>query len=189
MFVHRDVLDAFRDALFRKIREDVRVGDPSDPTTVVGPMITAEAADRVERWVRDAEARGARVTWFGTRRGSLLPPAVVEGAPADSDLHRREVFGPVKTLDPVASFAEGLARADDSEYGLQAGVFTNDIDACLEAEQRLTVGALMVNDVPTFRVDTMPYGGERGSGLGREGIREAVLSFTRPRLTVIRRRT
>jgi acyl-CoA reductase-like NAD-dependent aldehyde dehydrogenase len=188
IFVVRDVMEAFRTALFDKVRKDVRVGDPADPATVVGPMIDAAAADRVERWLSEAEASGARVTRFGGRRGNVVAPAVVEGARADSPLHRREVFGPVKTLDAVESFAEGLARADDSRYGLQAGVFTSDLEACLEAEARLTVGAVIVNDVPTFRVDTMPYGGERASGLGREGVREAVLSFTRPRLLVVRRR-
>jgi acyl-CoA reductase-like NAD-dependent aldehyde dehydrogenase len=189
IFVVREAMDAFRTALFGKIRKDVRVGDPADPATVVGPMIDRAAADRVERWVAEAEAAGARVTRFGGRRGNVLPPAVVEGAQAESPLHRREVFGPVKTLDAVGTFAEGLARADDSAYGLQAGVFTTDLDACLEAESRLTVGAVIVNDVPTFRIDTMPYGGERASGLGREGVRDAVLSFTRPRLLVMRRRT
>jgi acyl-CoA reductase-like NAD-dependent aldehyde dehydrogenase len=112
---------------------------------------------------------------------------VVEGAPRDADVHVKEIFGPVLTLDSVPTFDEGLARADDTAYGLQAGVFTQDLDAALEAERRLTVGAVIVNDAPTWRVDTMPYGGERLSGLGREGVHEAVLSFTRPRLLVIRR--
>ena len=150
-------------------------------------MISTAAADRVAAWVRAAEERGARVTRFGERAGNVLPAMVVEGAPLDADVHRREVFGPVVTLDAVASFDEGLARADDSPFGLQAGVFTADLEAALEAERRLTVGAVIVNDAPTFRVDTMPYGGEKASGLGREGVAEAVLSFTRARLLVIRR--
>jgi acyl-CoA reductase-like NAD-dependent aldehyde dehydrogenase len=151
-------------------------------------MVCSEAADRVEAWVAAAEARGARVTRFGPRRGNLLPPIVVEGAPRDSEVHRKEVFGPVMTLDSVPTFDEGLARADDTEFGLQAAVFTSDLDAAFEAERRLTVGGVIVNDAPTFRVDTMPYGGERASGLGREGVAEAVRSFTRPRLLVVRLR-
>jgi glyceraldehyde-3-phosphate dehydrogenase (NADP+) len=187
IFVHRDVFDRFRAAFFAKVERDVRSGDPADPATVVGPLISKEAADRVEAWVAAAEARGARVARFGERAGNVLPPRVVEGAPADADVHRREVFGPVVTLDPVSTFEEGLERADDTAYGLQAAVFTASLDAALLAEERLTVGAVIVNDAPTFRVDTMPYGGERLSGLGREGVREAVLSFTRPRLLVVRR--
>lgn len=187
VFVHADAFPRFREALFEKIRKDIRVGDPSDPLTVIGPMISTEAADRVEAWVAAAEARGACVTRFGRRAGNVLPAMVVEGAPSDSDVHRKEVFGPVMTLDPVASFEEGLARADDTAYGLQASVFTSDLEAALLAEERLTVGAVIVNDAPTFRVDTMPYGGERLSGSGREGVRDAVLSFTRPRLLVVRR--
>ncbi len=112
---------------------------------------------------------------------------MIEGAPADADVHRKEVFGPVVTLDVVDTFADGLARADDADFGLQASVFTADLDAVLDAERRLTVGAVIVNDAPTFRVDTMPYGGNEASGLGREGVAEAVRSFTRERLLVIRR--
>jgi acyl-CoA reductase-like NAD-dependent aldehyde dehydrogenase len=187
VFVHCEVFDRFRAALFARTEKDVRAGDPSDPATVVGPMISREAADRVEAWVAAAEARGARALRFGKRAGNVLPPTVVEGAPADADVHRREVFGPVTTLDAVGSFEEGLERADDTAYGLQAAVFTASLEHALLAEERLTVGAVIVNDAPTFRVDTMPYGGERGSGLGREGVREAVLSFTRPRMLVVRR--
>ena len=186
VFVHRDVHARFRALFLAKIASDVRAGDPTDPLVTIGPMITAEAVDRVEAWVAAAQARGARVTRFGERRGGVLPAIVVEGAPLDADVHRREVFGPVVTLDPVDSFAEGLARADDSEFGLQAAVFTADLGAALEAERRLTVGAVIVNDAPTFRVDTMPYGGEKASGLGREGVAHAVRSFTRERLLVIR---
>jgi len=189
VFVHQEVAAAFRALLLAKIEKDVRAGDPRLPTTVVGPMISVEAADRVDAWVAAAEARGARVTRFGTRVGTVLPPSVIEGAPFDADVHRQEIFGPVMTLDTVASFSEGLARADDTIYGLQAGVFTADLAAAFEAEARLTVGAVIVNDVPTFRVDTMPYGGERASGLGREGVPDAIRSFTRERLLVIRRGT
>ena len=188
VFVHRDVHATFRELFFAKIARDVKAGDPSDPLVMIGPMISTEAADRVEAWVATARARGASVTRAGPRAGAVVPAIVVEGAPLDCDVHRREVFGPVVTLDAVASFAEGLARADDSEFGLQASVFTADLTAAFEAERRLTVGAVIVNDAPTFRVDTMPYGGERASGLGREGVPEAVRSFTRERLMVIRTR-
>jgi acyl-CoA reductase-like NAD-dependent aldehyde dehydrogenase len=187
IFVHRDVAAAFRDALFAAIARDARAGDPADAATMIGPMITAEAADRVEAWVAAAERAGGRVTRFGARRGRVLPATVVEGAPGDADVHRKEVFGPVVTLDVVDTFRDGLARADDTDFGLQAAVFTADLDAVLDAEQRLTVGAVIVNDAPTFRVDTMPYGGERASGLGREGVAEAIRAFTRERLTVVRR--
>lgn len=187
VFVHADVAAPFRDALVEAIARDARPGDPADPATMVGPLISTEAADRVERWVAAAEAAGARVTRWGKRAGNVLPPTLVEGAPPSAEVHRREVFGPVLTLDAVGSLAEGLARADDTEFGLQASLFTKDLDAVAEAEARLTVGALIVNDAPTFRVDTMPYGGERASGLGREGVAEAVRAFTRPLLTVVRR--
>ena len=188
VFVHAEVAGSFRERLLDRIRGNVRFGDPKDPLTVVGPLISAEAAARVEGWVAVAAERGARVTRFGAREGNVVPPIVVEGAPLDADVHRKEIFGPVLTLDPVVSFEEGLTRADDTVYGLQASVFTADLDAALRAEERLTVGAVIVNDVPTFRVDTMPYGGERESGLGREGVRDAVHAFTTPRMLVIRRR-
>jgi acyl-CoA reductase-like NAD-dependent aldehyde dehydrogenase len=187
VFVHREVAATFRAAFFAAIERDAKAGDPADPATMVGPLISDEAVGRVEAWVEAAARAGARVTRFGTRRGRVVPATVVEGAPADADVHRREVFGPVVTLDAVESFAEGLARADDTAFGLQAAVFTADLDAVLEAERRLTVGAVIVNDAPTFRVDTMPYGGERASGLGREGVAEAIRAFTRERLLVIRR--
>ena len=186
VFVHREAFGRFREFFFAKIAKDAKAGDPADPLVMIGPMISKEAADRVEAWVQAAEARGARVARFGQRVGAVIPAIVVEGAPFDCDVHRREVFGPLVTLDAVDSFADGLARADDTEFGLQASVFTTDLAAAFEAERRLTVGAVIVNDAPTFRVDTMPYGGERASGLGREGVAAAVHSFTRERLLVIR---
>ncbi len=164
----------------------IRVGDPFDPATVVGPLIDEAAAIRVETWIAEATAHGAKTLAGGPRKGALLPPTVLSGARPDDRVVCEEVFGPVVTLDGVTSFDEALARLDAGEWGLQAGAFTSDLGNAQRAFQKLEVGAVLINEVPTFRVDSMPYGGVKSSGFGREGVRYAIQEMTEPRAWILR---
>jgi glyceraldehyde-3-phosphate dehydrogenase (NADP+) len=163
----------------------VNVGDPRGEGVLVGPMIDEANAKRVERWVEEATARGARVLTGGPRRGTVVPPTVLCDVPRDCKVSCDEVFGPVCLIERAASFAEALERADDSVYGLQAGVFTPTLAHAMAAFERLEVGAVILNEAPSFRIDHMPYGGVKESGFGREGIRSAVHDMTEERLLVI----
>ncbi|HET8818078.1 MAG TPA: aldehyde dehydrogenase family protein [Xanthomonadaceae bacterium] len=185
IIVHEAVYDALR----RKLRAAVgklRMGDPRDEKTFIGPMIDEAAAERVEAWIAAARKAGARKLAGGDRDGAMLPAWLLEGVPRDCDLYRREAFGPVAMLERFADFDDALARADDSDFGLQAGVFTASLAHAMRAWDRLEVGGVVVGDIPSFRVDNMPYGGVKLSGLGREGVRHAIADMTEPRLLVIR---
>ncbi|HSM11898.1 MAG TPA: aldehyde dehydrogenase family protein [Lysobacter sp.] len=185
VFAHADIHDALR----RKLKAAVgklRMGDPRDEQTFIGPMIDAESAQRVEDWIGAARKAGARKLAGGKREGNMLPAWLLEGVPKDADLYRREAFGPVMLIEPFAHFQDALDRVNDSDFGLQAGVFTGRLDHAMLAWDRLEVGGVIIGDVPSFRVDNMPYGGVKQSGLGREGVRHAIADMTEPRLLVIR---
>ena len=184
VYVHQTHFAAFCEALVEKTRA-LRLGDPADDTTDLGPMITEAAATRVEQWVEQARAAGASVLLKGLRSGASLAPSILTNVPTDQPLVCDEVFGPVVVVEPVASFEEGIAQLNASRFGLQAGVFTYDIRRILQAHQELQVGGVIVNDVPTFRSDAMPYGGEGDSGTGREGIRWTMDEYTSPRVLVL----
>lgn len=185
LFVHRQVYDAVRDRLATAVSA-LRMGNPRDDRTSIGPMIDEAAARRVQQWIDDALARGATRLAGGERDGTLLPATLLEGVPHDLDLYRQEAFGPVALVEPFDDFTQALALANDSEYGLQAGVFTASLAHAMQAWDTLEVGGVVVGDVPSFRVDNMPYGGVKRSGLGREGVRCAIEDMTEPRLLVIR---
>jgi acyl-CoA reductase-like NAD-dependent aldehyde dehydrogenase len=161
------------------------VGDPSDEATDVGPLITQEAADRVTQWISEARDAGARVVAGGAATGSLVAPTVLADAPAGCRILASEVFGPVVSLQRYSDFDEALARCNATEYGLQAGVFTSRIDRALAALRTLEFGAVVVNEVPTFRADQMPYGGVKESGNTREGPAWAVREMTEERLLLL----
>ncbi len=184
VLVHEDVLERFRD-LFLAAVASLPVGDPRDPATVVGPMISSRSADRVVSWIEEARGAGAELLTGGGRKGSLVEPTVLEGTDAAMKVGCREAFGPVVTLDAYDDFGKALERVNASCYGLQAGVFTEGLRRAFEAYRGLEVGGVIVNDYPTFRVDHMPYGGVKESGLGREGVRYAVEEMTEPRLLVL----
>lgn len=169
---------------FLRATAGVRCGDPRDPAVLVGPMIDAGNAGRVEAWVDQAVARGAVVRCRGERRGNLVPPVVLSQVPADAAVCSEEVFGPVCLIERVPSFAAGVAAINASRFGLQAAVFTRDLGHSLRAFDELEVGAVILNDAPSFRMDHMPYGGVKESGLGREGIRCTIADMTEPRLLV-----
>jgi glyceraldehyde-3-phosphate dehydrogenase (NADP+) len=162
------------------------VGDPAHAEVVVGPLIRDRDADRVMAWIDEAKARGARVVTGGQRTGATVWPTVLVGAPADARVVAEEVFGPVLVVEPFRNLDDAIARVNASPYGLQAGIYTNDQRALLHAFRALRVGALIHDDVPSFRVDHMPYGGSKGSGLGREGPRYAIEEMTELRLLVMR---
>lgn len=184
IFVEKAVHAEFRKLLVANIQH-LKCGDPSDETVDVGPLIDEAAAARVESWVKEAVAGGAKLWAGGPRQGAFLPPALVEGVPADAQLAREEVFGPVALLEAVDSRERGLDRLADGRYGLQAGVFTNDLAFVSRAYARLPVGGVVVNDAPTWRSDAMPYGGLRDSGLGREGVRSTIEEYTEVRTLVM----
>lgn len=185
ILVHESVYDAFVERLVAAVG-DLRIGDPRDEDTFIGPVISEADARRIVEWVREAEEAGARVLTGGSRDGVMVEPTVVENAPRSCRIYQEEVFGPVVAVQRFSDFDQALADADDSRYGLQAGIFTRDIFRMQKAWDTLEVGGVMINDVPSFRVDNMPYGGVRDSGLGREGIRFAMEDMSEIRLLVIR---
>ena len=185
VFVHERVYDEFARRLVARVGELV-VGSPLDPATDVGPMIDASEADRIDAWVRDAVADGARVLAGGRRLGPCAyAPTVLEGVPEVAKVCAQEVFAPLVALYPFSDFGDALAAVNRSRYGLQAGVFTADLTHTLLAYDRLEAGGVIVNDVPTYRIDHMPYGGVKDSGVGREGPRYAIEEMTEPKLLVI----
>ncbi|MBI4424952.1 MAG: aldehyde dehydrogenase family protein [Elusimicrobia bacterium] len=185
IIAHETVFARFKDLFLKNVAE-LKVGEPSDEHTDVGPLIDDRAAERVESWVAEAAAGGGRVILGGKRTGRLLPPTLVEEPPQTCKLAREEAFGPVATLEKVATLELAFDRVAASAYGLQAGLFTRDIGVILRAWERLPVGGLIVNDIPSYRSEAMPYGGNRDSGIGREGVRYAMEEFTEPRTLVLR---
>jgi acyl-CoA reductase-like NAD-dependent aldehyde dehydrogenase len=185
ILVHRDRYDGLAAALAKAVGA-LRMGDPRDDSVFIGPMIDEAAAQRVEAWIAAAVAGGARILAGGAREGAMLPATLLEGVPHDADLWRREAFGPVAAIEPFDDFDDALARVNDSDFGLQAGVFTADLAHAMRAWDALEVGGVVVGDIPSFRVDNMPYGGVKGSGFGREGVRYAIADMTEPRLLVLR---
>ncbi|SEO62010.1 Acyl-CoA reductase [Luteibacter sp. UNC138MFCol5.1] len=185
ILVHDDVYDALRRKLVAKVKA-LKAGDPKKKSTFLGPMIDETAAERLEGWIREARKAGARVLCGGGRKGSMLEATLLENVPRDAKLQRMEAFGPVALLQRFMTFDEALAIANDSDFGLQAGVFTNDLRHAMRAWDELEQGGVIVNDVPSFRVDNMPYGGAKSSGIGLEGVRYAIEDMTELRLMVMR---
>lgn len=184
LLVHASIWDAFMDR-FVSAASALRMGDPADPATDLGPMVEEAAAERTERWVREAEEGGARALTGGRADGAWFPPTVLVDAPMDAQVCSEEAFAPVVVAFPFDDFESALARINDSRFGLQCGVFTNDLGHAWRAFEGLDVGGVIVNDVPTYRVDHMPYGGIKDSGLGREGLRWAIEDMTELRIMVL----
>jgi acyl-CoA reductase-like NAD-dependent aldehyde dehydrogenase len=187
IYAHADLYDKLKKKLRAAVGK-LRMGDPRDEDVFIGPMIDEAAAQRVEQWIAAAIQGGAKSLAGGKRSGNLLPAALLENVPHASELYRKEAFGPVACIEPFADFDDALERVNDSDFGLQAGVFTGDLDHAMRAWDRLEVGGVIVGDIPSFRVDNMPYGGVKGSGFGREGVRYAIADMTEPRLLVLRSR-
>jgi acyl-CoA reductase-like NAD-dependent aldehyde dehydrogenase len=186
--VHEDVYDRFKEKLVARTKMLV-AGDPHDENVFVGPMIDIKEATRLDNWIQAARAAGAKLLCGGKREGAMLEATLLEDVPLDSDLNREEAFGPVAFLQRFSTWEQALDIVNDSKFGLQAGIFTRDIFQVLDAWDTLDVGGVVVNDVPSYRVDNMPYGGVKDSGLGREGVRFAMEDMTEIRNLVIRRRS
>jgi aldehyde dehydrogenase (NAD+) len=185
IIVEAPVYHEFRDLLMANIAE-LKVGDPAKDDTDIGPLIDEKAAMRVESWIEQALAGGGKLLAGGPRQGRTLPATLVENAPADCPLSCEEAFGPVATLEKVDSREAAYEKLASGSYGLQAGLFTNDLKGVMSAWGRIPVGGLIVNDIPAYRSDAMPYGGVKDSGTGREGVRYAMEEFTELRTLVLK---
>lgn len=181
LYVHRSIYDAFRDRFVDRTSK-YRVGDKMKEETDMGPMITQGEAKRVEMWVEEAVEKGARVLTGGKRHGSVYEPTVLENVPESATIHREEVFGPTVNLDPVASLDEALDKANSLPFGLHAAVFTKNVDMAFKAAYGLDCGGVMINDSTDYRLDSMPFGGIKSSGLGREGVKFALQEMTEPKV-------
>jgi len=186
ILIHAEVFDRFRDMLVTRTKALV-AGDPKDRNTFLGPMIDVKEASRLDDWIQQAVAGGATLLCGGKREGAMLEATLLEGVGRDTRLNVEEAFGPVAFLVKFDTFEEALEIVNDSKFGLQAGVFTRDLFKMFDAWDRLEVGGVVINDVPSYRVDNMPYGGVKDSGLGREGVRFAMEDMTEIRNLVIRR--
>ena len=184
MFVHEDVWDAFMAKLVEGAR-NLKLGDPADPQTDLGPMVDEAAASRTQRWVDEAVALGGKLLLGGKADGTFFPPTILTDTPVTAQVCSNEAFAPLVVAFPFRDFGDAIARVNDSMFGLQTGVFTNDLAHSWAAFDELEVGGVIVNDVPTYRIDHMPYGGVKDSGLGREGLRWAVEDMTELRIMVV----
>ena len=184
ILVHHSVADTFTTKLLLQVAR-LKAGDPTDETTTVGPLIDPVATQRVEGWIEEAVSQGARVLLGGKRLGTVLEATVLTNVKPEMKVSCQEVFGPVVTVSSYRQFSDAIAALNQSDYGLQAGVFTQDINKVFHAFRHLEVGAVLANEIPTFRADHMPYGGVKDSGLGREGVRAAIEDMTEPRLLVL----
>lgn len=187
ILIHADIYGPMRDLLVAKTRALV-AGNPHDETTFIGPMIDVKEAERLDGWIQEAVAAGATLLCGGKRTGAMLEATLVEGVKRGLTLREEEAFGPVAILSSFSDFEAALAEVNDSKFGLQAGMFVRDIHKVMRAWDVLEVGGILVGDVPSYRVDSMPYGGVKDSGLGREGVKFAMEDMTEIRNLVIRQR-
>ncbi len=181
IYVHEKIYDRFRKKFLEETRK-VKVGNPLDDDTVVGPMINSIEADRAFKWIQEAKAAGAKILAGGGRNGNILEPTVFESVPTNANLYCEEAFAPVAILETYSEFDEAIRKVNDTRFGLQAGIFTNDTRKIFKAFDEIQVGGVIINDYPTYRIDNMPYGGVKDSGFGREGLRYAIEEMTEPKL-------
>jgi len=184
VLIHREVYKPLKDRLVERAKA-LKAGNPADEGTFLGPLITEDEARRVEAWVEEAVNAGATLLCGGKRNGSVVEATYLEGVDLKQKVSCREVFGPVAVLEQFVEFKDAIARANASDFGLQAGVFTRNIDHAWYAYNELEYGGVVVNDMPSMRVDSMPYGGIKDSGFGREGVRFAMQDMTEPKLLVL----
>ncbi len=185
IYVHESLFDDFID-LFVSESKKVNIGDPLSPEVLYGPMITEKEAERVESWVQNAIEMGARALIHGKRDGSIINPVVITDVTPEMDVVSKEVFGPVVSIMPFKNFDDAIKMVNNSIYGLNAGIYTPRIDNALKAIRQCEVGSVIINDYPTFRVDQMPYGGVKMSGMGREGPPFAIEEYTEIRFVCMR---
>ena len=186
IYAHASLYGALKKKLVAATRK-LKSGDPKKKDVFVGPMIDEAAAERLHGWIEEARRAGATLLCGGKRRGNMLEATLMEGVPRDARAHRLEAFGPFALLAPFDTLGEAIAQVNDADYGLQAGIFTDSLEHAMRAWDELEQGGVIVNDIPSFRVDSMPYGGIKRSGFGREGVRYAIEDMTELRLMVMRR--
>ena len=184
LFVHEEIIEEFKE-LFLKSIANLKVGDPMDPDVIVGPLIDETSADRIEAWLKEASEGNAKILTGGARHGLVIEPALLTDTTPEMNVNAEEIFGPVVTLTPYSDFKDAVRRANTTRFGLQAGIFTQDISNILYAFENFDMGGIVVNDYPTFRIDHMPYGGIKDSGLGREGLRYAIEEMTEMKILII----
>ena len=185
ILIHASIYEAFKSQLVAATQK-LKQGNPQNRETFIGPVISETEAERIETWIQTAQAAGGRVLCGGTREGNMVAATLMEAVPENTDLVNQEAFGPVAVLSAFDDFDEAIAKVNDSQFGLQAGVFTNNLKHAYRAWDELEAGGVVIGDVPSWRVDHMPYGGVKDSGLGREGIRFAIEDMTEIRLMVMR---
>jgi acyl-CoA reductase-like NAD-dependent aldehyde dehydrogenase len=186
IFVHESLVEKFQKALVIEINA-LKVGDPKDESTIVGPLIDKAHVDRISSWVKEAEDSGAEILTGGcvdNKNQMIFNPTLIRNAKSPLKIIDEEVFGPIAIIESFSSFDEALAMVNDSKFGLQAGIFTNNLEHMKKAHESLEVAGIIINDIPGFRIDTMPYGGVKMSGLGREGLKYAIDEMTEPRLII-----
>jgi len=181
IYIHRDVYDRFRD-LFVHHTNAYTIGDKMDEATNMGPMITESEAERVERWIAEAVEKGATIATGGRRTGTLVEPTVLENVPTDATIHYEEVFGPTVNLYPFDELDDAIAGANSADYGLHAAAFARDIEVCFRLVEGLDAGSVLINDSTDYRLDSMPFGGIKGSGLGKEGVKFSLQEMTEPKV-------
>jgi len=184
ILVERSAFARFSDHLLEGVKK-LKTGDPLDDSTDLGPLIRESDAVRASDWIQEAVRGGARLLCGGQRHGSVLEPTVLTGTRPEMKVNCQEIFAPVVTVEPYDDFNQALKQINNSRYGLQAGLFTRDAKLIFNAYEELEVGGLIAGDVPAFRIDHMPYGGVKDSGLGREGLRYAIEEMTEPKLLVM----
>ena len=183
IFVHTSIFNKFIEEFVANTSK-MKQGHPSDSNTDISAMIDEENAIRVEEWIKESVEQGAKILYGGNRDGCFVQPTIITNTTQDMKVCAMEVFGPVVVIEPYENFGDAIKFINSSEYGLQAGVFTNQINEMNQAYSKLEVGGVIINDVPTFRVDHMPYGGVKNSGLGREGVKYAIFEMLEPKLLV-----
>jgi glyceraldehyde-3-phosphate dehydrogenase (NADP+) len=184
LYLHEDVREAFLEKFVAGVAA-LHVGDPIDPVTDIGPMVDDAAAARTQRWVDEAVQLGGKVVAGGKADGAFFPPTVLENVPLEAQVCSNEAFAPLVVVFPFTDFGDAVKQVNDSFFGLQTGVFTNDLANAWQAFNELEVGGVIVNDIPTYRIDHMPYGGVKDSGQGREGLRWAIEDMTELRIMVL----
>jgi acyl-CoA reductase-like NAD-dependent aldehyde dehydrogenase len=185
IYAHADIYDALKKKLLSAVKK-LKAGDPKKQDVFLGPMIDKAAAERLHGWIDEARKAGGKLLCGGKHDGAMLQATLMENVPGDAKVNRNEAFGPFALLAPFKKFSDAVAMVNDSDYGLQAGIFTDSLAHAMRAWNELEQGGVIVNDIPSFRVDNMPYGGVKLSGLGREGLRYAIEDMTEIRLMVMR---
>ena len=182
--MHKDIYSEFEERFVEETKK-LKLGNPFEPDTIVGPLVDENAAIKTENWVNEAVQNGAKILIGGKRNGTFYEPTILVDVKPEMKVSCQEVFAPVVTLEKYDSFEEAIDKVNNSRYGLQAGVFTNDIRKIFYAFEKIDVGGVIINDYPTYRIDHMPYGGVKDSGFGREGLRYAIEEMTELKLMVL----